>query len=201
MKVCKVCGKSYKRTYCEYCMREKKWNDSILEIRMEKHLTPRIINDLQNISFPKLSKVESSFIFGKVGTGKTLKAVNLFLFQQKNDYIDNIFGTYKFITVPNLLMEIKSIYDSKESIETELINHYINLSLLVLDDFGVEKATDWSFQILYMIINGRYEQMKKTIFTSNKSLTELAVKLQDERLLSRIAQMCEVINKVKNYIV
>ena len=199
MKVCKVCGKSYKRTYCEYCMREKKWNDSILEIRMEKHLTPRIINDLQNIAFPKLSEVKSCFIFGKVVTGKTLKAVNLFLFQQKNDYIDNIFGTYKFITVPNLLMEIKSIYDSKESTEMELINHYINLSLLVLDDFGVEKATDWSFQILYMIINGRYEQMKKTIFTSNKSLTELAVKLQDERLLSRIAQMCEVINKVKNY--
>ena len=64
----------------------------------------------------------------------------------------------------------------------EIINKYSLVDWLVLDDLGIEKTSDWSFQTLYLIINQRYEKLKPVIFTSNLSLEELAGQLGDDRL-------------------
>ena len=72
------------------------------------------------------------------------------------------------------------------------MDKYGDYHLLVLDDFGVEKISDWSYQLLYMLINRRYNNLKTTIFTSNFSLEQIAQQLGDDRLTSRIQHMCDV---------
>lgn len=183
-----------------------RWNETQQEIELEKfNLPSRILKDIKQIPFPEIDIVKSSYLFGKVGTGKTVQAIFLALADLRNGFVkEEQEGSHSalFISVPELLFEFKNTYSNPESETTEndLIKKYSTVDLLILDDFGVEKTTDWSFQLLYIIINRRYENMKKTIFTSNFSLTQLAEKLGDDRLPSRIQQMCEtVLFRGKNY--
>ena len=201
MTICKVCNREYKRKTCEFCKRQQKWRTVILEERMKNYLTPRIIKDLKTFPFPpsKFIEKESLYLFGKVGTGKTIKASVIFLQNQEENYITNCNKTYEFISIPNLLMMIKDSFDCDEIRESDIIKKYSEVDILVLDDFGIEKTTDWSLQILYLIINYRYEYLKQTIITSNISLEQLAKKLGDERIPSRLKQMCKIIECKKQY--
>jgi DNA replication protein DnaC len=106
----------------------------------------------------------------------------------------------KFKTIPDLLLEIRSCFDkqrrewsSEGGAQTEkgLIDQYANYKVLILDDLGVEKTSDWSMQTLYTLIDRRYREMMRTIITSNLTLDQLAEKL-DDRISSRIAGMCDI---------
>jgi DNA replication protein DnaC len=97
-----------------------------------------------------------------------------------------------FVAVPELLLSLRESYSKNDTSEGEIISKYTEGSLLVLDDLGAEKSTEWSINILYIIIDRRYRDEKKTIITSNLSLDELADKL-DDRIASRIAGMCTVV--------
>ena len=182
------------------------WSETLQKEELQKlNLSRRILNDIERIPFPKIDVVKSSYLHGKTGSGKTIQAIFLTLADLRNGYVKNERGgtrTALFTSIPELLFEFKNTYSNPESETTEndLVKKYSTVDLLILDDFGVEKTTDWSFQLLYIIINRRYENMKKTIFTSNFSLTQLAEKLGDDRLPSRIQQMCEtVLFRGKNY--
>ena len=178
----------------------RRWNENNLKQELAK-LPPRIRRDIEHIPFPEIDVVKGSYLCGKVGSGKTIHAVFLMLTDLRNGYVRgrNV-GSYEaiFISVPELLFEFKRMYSNHNETEDgltedDLVKKYSGVGLLVLDDFGVEKTTDWSFQLLYLIINRRYENMKKTIFTSNFTLEQLAEKLGDDRLPSRIQQMCEIV--------
>lgn len=77
--------------------------------------------------------------------------------------------------------------------EFELLESLNKVNVLILDDFGVEKMTDWAYQMLYSLINYRYENLKTTIYTSNLDLEELAAHTGDSRLTSRIQEDCTII--------
>ena len=161
----------------------------------------RIQKDIQSLPPPEIDKVEGTYLWGKIGSGKTIQAVFMLLAKRKEAFLNRTPCKSIFISVPELLLEFKTSYSTKEdSTEEQLVEKYSEADLLVLDDFGVERTTDWSFQLLYIIINRRYENMKMTIFTSNFNLTELAEKLGDDRIPSRIQQMCKIVkSKDVNY--
>jgi DNA replication protein DnaC len=46
--------------------------------------------------------------------------------------------------------------------------------LIVLDDLGREKVSDWTGEVIYTLVNARYEAMLPTIVTSNLAAAELA---------------------------
>ena len=73
------------------------------------------------------------------------------------------------------------------------MDRYATVQHLVLDDLGAEKSSDWATQILYLIINERYENMRPIIITSNLTIKALGTKMGDDRLSSRINGMCEII--------
>lgn len=176
-------------------IRLKQWNEIYFKEEINK-LPPRIQKDIKIISFPDINQIESSYLWGTIGSGKTIKAVFMMLSYLRDEYVIRHKKEALFIPVPELLLEFKSSYShNREDApdEMELIKKYSEIDLLVLDDFGVEKITDWSFQLLYIVINRRYENLKKTIFTSNFNLEQLAEKLGDDRIPSRIQQMCEII--------
>ena len=124
---------------------------------------------------------ESVFFTGKNGSGKTHLAVAVM-----REFALNLNQCY-FITVPELLFRIRSrIRQSVEGGEEGIIKKFKNYEFLILDELGAEKVTDYSLQILYLIIAGRENSLRPTLITSNLSLQGIEDKL-DPRLASRIA--------------
>ena len=70
-----------------------------------------------------------------------------------------------FINVTDLLMKIKTDFSQEEF----LVNKIASAKFLVLDDLGMEKDSEWSFSILYNILNKR----ANTIITTNLTAQEI----------------------------
>lgn len=143
-------------------------------------------------SFEKM--VESRrglYLHGGVGTGKTHIAYALF---SQVKPVLNLGIEPLFWNTTELLAEIKSDFDrnynAKRNIDDELMHHR---SVLFLDDIGAEKPTEFVQETFYRILNGRYERMLPTIFTSNLTVAELAERMGD-RIASRIVETCDIVN-------
>lgn len=98
---------------------------------------------------------------GGVGVGKTrlvCSMVREFIF---NHNIPCLFREFQ-----DLLREIKSGYDEGKS-ETGLLEEINNTEVLVIDELGKGKKSDWEIAKLDDIISARYNMGKATIFTTN----------------------------------
>lgn len=124
---------------------------------------------------------------GKAGTGKTVLACKILHKLPKHDIPS------RFVSVPKLLNELRDSYRTNSKISnTSFVDKYVNYETLVLDDLGAEKTTDWATELLYLIINGRYEKGKGLIVTTNCSPRELSERMGD-RVISRLAQMTKLV--------
>jgi len=148
---------------------------------------------------------EGLFLHGGAGTGKTHLAVAIIRETVVTPRATLMFDVSThawlvkkqkspwFVSVPDLLMKIRSTFrqDSVES-EEQVIDLLSAPKMLVLDDLGAEKTTDWSLQTLYTIIDRRYREVCPTIVTSNLDPQALSDKIGD-RITSRLVGMCKVI--------
>ena len=60
--------------------------------------------------------------------------------------------------------------------------------LLIIDDLGAAKASEWVEEVTYRLINRRYNHMLPTLVTTNLAIKDLRAYLGD-RITSRLAQM------------
>ncbi|GCD13175.1 ATP-binding protein [Clostridium tagluense] len=136
-------------------------------------------------------------ITGNYGAGKTHLAAAIAHVLIKQGY-QPIFGT-----LINLLGKIKSSYGDAHSKENEeqIINKYINCDLLIIDDLGKEKPTEWVLEKLYYVLNCRYENNEPVVITSNYNDTKLMDRLTvgdnletSEAIVSRMYEMCQGVN-------
>ena len=97
---------------------------------------------------------------GEAGTGKSHLA---FAIMKELSSITKEIAI--FINVTDLLMKIKADFSQEEF----LVNKISSAKFLVLDDLGMEKDSDWSFGILYNILNKR----ANTIITTNLTAQEI----------------------------
>jgi DNA replication protein DnaC len=119
------------------------------------------------------------------GTGKTHLAtsiINRFLGQ----------ATTLFISVPELLDTIRLSFNDEKMKSADLLGSAKRTQILVLDDIGTEKPSDWVKDTLFVLINYRYLQMLPTILTTNCPQSELAQRLGD-RIASRLVEMCKMV--------
>jgi DNA replication protein DnaC len=140
---------------------------------------------------PITEQSQSCFIHGEAGTGKTVTAVWMMFEWLRLQFLKGSFHrtAAAFVTVSGLLAELKSNMDSDIK-NIDIVQNLLNVDILVLDDIGAIRTTDWSFDILYRIIDSRYSAMKPTIYTSNLTLKEFADLIGDDRITSRIDHDC-----------
>ena len=136
------------------------------------------------------------YVYGDVGVGKTYFANVLYwwLKANKNREIPYV----EFFSFPDLLYRMRkniSIKRGDQDYDWECEDVIENGKMLVLDDVGVEKISDWVLEKFYLIINNRYEQNIPVFITSNCSLDQLADRVGD-RIPSRLAEMCDVITLI-----
>ena len=124
------------------------------------------------------------YLCGGVGTGKTHLAVAVL-----NELIRRRRIPALFVTVPELLDNLRGTYDNPGRNLDEWMDAVKNADFLVLDDLGSEKPTAWVQERIFVIVNHRYREALPTVFTSNIGPKDLATQL-GERTASRIIAMC-----------
>ena len=73
-----------------------------------------------------------------------------------------------FYDTRDLLRVIRSTYDPLNQVaETDVLKPVVDADMLVLDDLGAEKTSEWVQETLGLVVNTRYNAKRATIFTSN----------------------------------
>lgn len=127
------------------------------------------------------SRKRGVLMIGNYGCGKTHLAAAI-LNTMINSGVSGM-----FVVVPELLNKMRDSFDD-ESSTREIEEQAKTVDVLVLDDLGAEKPSDWVREQLYILINYRYENELPTIVTTNCNGSELRDKL-GARILSRIVEM------------
>lgn len=137
------------------------------------------------IPYPAVDTGPSLLLLGPVGVGKTFQC----------------YGAIRALAVSGVrcsweLVAAADFYASQRprprvDAEDEF-DRLARVSLLVLDDLGAAKATEWTEEITYRLVNRRYQDCKPTIVTSNVTPKTLADAL-GERVASRLREMGRVV--------
>lgn len=129
----------------------------------------------------------SLVLAGGPGTGKTHLAAAI-----GQHVIREFQSAVMFDTVSHALRRIKDTYrrDSEQT-ETEVIGTMVACDLLILDEIGAQTGSEHEKQLMFEILNERYQYMKSTILISNLNATELETFL-GQRVMDRYRE-CGVI--------
>ena len=129
----------------------------------------------------ELDSTGKGIIFcGPCGVGKTHLALAI---------ANKFFGsrTVMFISCPEFLVTMRDFSNSRQV--PDLLPIAKSAELLILDDIGAEKPSEWVREVLFVLIDHRQVYKLPTIFTTNCSMSEISQRLGD-RIASRIAGMC-----------
>lgn len=74
----------------------------------------------------------------------------------------------------------------------ERFDAYARVPVLLLDDIGTAKASEWTEEVTYRLVNRRYEECLPTVVTSNVPTDRLG-ELLGARIAGRLSEMCEVV--------
>jgi len=146
-------------------------------------------------------------IIGKIGTGKTHLAVGITKELILNKGVSCLFYDYR-----ELLKEIQNSYNSTvQTTELDVLRPIFETEVLVLDELGAVKPTEWVWDTVSLILNTRYNDNRTTIITTNfedqpaaavngaGSAVRAATRAETlgdrigERMRSRLHEMCRVI--------
>jgi DNA replication protein DnaC len=95
--------------------------------------------------------------------------------------------------VPELLERIRNTFNRNErESEKDIMNALLHCDLLVLDDVGSEKVSDWVLDVLFRMVDGRYRQKKPILYTTNLNPKELKHQL-NERIYDRMVETSVII--------
>lgn len=169
-------------------------NASFSDIDITDKKRVKVIKWLKNFydTYDKNEEFKGLYLHGNFGCGKTYLISALF-----NELSKKRVST-EIVYFPELLRDIKSDFDTF----ADRIEYLEEVDLLLIDDIGAEKVTEWSRdEILGTILQKRMNNYKTTFFTSNLNMEELERHLRinsysdDEikarRIIERVKQLTE----------
>lgn len=137
--------------------------------------------------YEQMKKENIGLLFcGTVGSGKTYLACCI-----ANALIEEYMIRVKIGNFAQIINDLqKSGFDLDKN---EYIESLTNVSVLILDDLGIERDTSYAKEQVYNIVNSRYLKQKPTIFTTNLPYEKIQNSddgVEYERIYSRIIEMC-----------
>ena len=133
-------------------------------------------------TFDEVMKTGRSAIFvGKPGTGKTHLAIGIALeiIKQQRSPV--------FVTVQRLIRRVKDSWSNQTETESEVVDAFASPDLLILDEVGVQFGSEFEKQMLFDVLNERYEKLKPSILLSNIPREQLSDYL-GERVTDRLRE-------------
>lgn len=129
-----------------------------------------------------VEKNQGLLFFGGVGTGKTFAAACI-----ANYLLDRM--------VPVVMTSFVKLLDSMQSFKDDdekMISKLNRAKLLIIDDLGAERSTDFALEKVYNIIDSRYRARMPVILTTNLDINEMknAVDIRYSRIYDRIFEVC-----------
>ena len=126
------------------------------------------------------------FLYGNIGSGKTYIACSI---------ANAIINKYSYsVKMRNLSQILNDLQKGGFNLDrNEYIENITSPALLILDDFGIERNTEYALEQIYNIINARYLKSKPTIITTNLNFKDIETEQEDimlGRIYSRIIEMC-----------
>tara|TARA_Y100000310_G_scaffold339782_1_gene433550 strand:- start:916 stop:1560 length:645 start_codon:yes stop_codon:yes gene_type:complete len=149
-----------------------------------------------NAALAFVAKREHHFItfVGEPGRGKTHLALGIGW-----EWLGLGMGTVKYWQVSELLDAMRAEYDRPPKSDYGVVlpgefEKCKGVNLLILDDLGVEKSTEWAVDKLDTLINHRWLELKPTVFTTNLAPGQL-----QPRIRSRIKEGVTVMLEGPDY--
>jgi DNA replication protein DnaC len=164
---------------------------------------------------------ESVYLWGPPGSGKTVMAVRIMagtmvkmkanlpssrdeIVKALSSDLPKFAKEFRFVSLPLLYSNLRSLYSKLKTFDVivlddeyaeqqniDPVDQIQKAKYVILDDLGAIRMTPWAYETTFQIIEYRYNWVLPTVFTSNFSLKELAERLSNDKIPTRISEMCK----------
>jgi DNA replication protein DnaC len=176
---------------CPRCARERIRN-AIADFTPPRFRRPVSVPAAVTAWAERGTEAQGLYLAGQVGTGKThaaWMAVAAWCFITSTDPSDaSVRGP---AVVAARMTDLLDDFRPGE-VSVQRVRECQQAALLVIDDLGAEKPSEWTQERLYAVIDHRYANCLPLIVTSNVPPKNVAAQT-GERVASRLAEMCEVV--------
>ncbi len=122
---------------------------------------------------------------GPSGTGKTHLAVATLRALRSAHVLRG-----RFVRAARLIQELKDAIEAEGVRVGDMLDRVVGADVLVLDDLGAIRETDWAVEQLVYVLTQRYDEMRATIVTTNLNQRDRARHV-GERVAGRLSETCQ----------
>ncbi len=159
------------------------WRFEIAEENKDILIAKRYVDNWSKVKTENLGLL----LWGEVGSGKSFMAACI-----ANALLEK--------GIPVLMTNFSKILNQMGAMYSEDRYRYIsslsNFPLLIIDDLGIERSTEYALEQVYAVVDERYKAGLPLIITTNLTIAELRnpVDVPHARIYSRILEMCTPVN-------
>lgn len=135
------------------------------------------------MKFDQMVEKDQGLIFwGSVGTGKSFAAA----------CIANYLLDRKVPVVMTSFVKLLEVFQSGRDEETSIMNRLGYAKLVIFDDLGAERGTDYALEKVYNIVDSRYRKSLPMILTTNLTIEDMKseVDMRYRRIYDRVFETC-----------
>ncbi|EFE90437.1 hypothetical protein GCWU000341_02938 [Oribacterium sp. oral taxon 078 str. F0262] len=159
------------------------WRFDVAENSKDIQIGKRYVKNWKKVRGDNLGLL----LWGEVGSGKSFLAACI-----ANALLEQ--------GIPVLMTNFSKILNQMGAMYSEERYQYIasfsNFPLLIIDDLGIERSTEYALEQVYAVIDERYKSGLPLIITTNLTIAEMRnpSDVPHARIYSRILEMCTPLN-------